>query len=194
MTHRPIKVIIFFTITMFTSFSIGEQISQSQITRHQELTERARAIVKQFAGALKPQLQQAMQSGGPKKAVEVCSIQAQEIADKISDQTGWRVKRVSLRARNSITAQPDSWERTQLEFFDRAVTDKQNKLEASKMDDYQFRYMKAQIVEPICLTCHGKQISPDVLAVIKKHYKEDEATGYQLGDVRGAFSLSRWLE
>ncbi|MCB1124616.1 MAG: DUF3365 domain-containing protein, partial [Verrucomicrobiae bacterium] len=57
----------------------------------------------------------------------------------------------------------------------------------------EFRFMKAQAVEPLCLTCHGEKLAPDVTEALAKNYPGDAATGYQLGDIRGAFSLKKKL-
>ena len=50
----------------------------------------------------------------------------------------------------------------------------------------QFRFMKAVPTEGACLLCHGAEIAPEVQAKLDEHYPEDKATGYSLGDVRGA--------
>ena len=75
-------------------------------------------IVQQFGGSLKPQLKKALMEGGPAHAISVCSVQAPEIAQNLSQSTGWSVKRVSLKARNTDAATPDAWEKGVLEQFD----------------------------------------------------------------------------
>jgi hypothetical protein len=44
------------------------------------------------------------------------------------------------------------------------------------------------------LACHGKNISAQDKKKIQMHYPHDKATGYSLGQVRGAFSLSKTLK
>ena len=51
--------------------------------------------------------------------------------------------------------------------------------------------MQAQAVEPLCLVCHGKGLSDEVQDALEQYYPDDTATGYSLGQVRGAISLSR---
>ena len=51
----------------------------------------------------------------------------------------------------------------------------------------------AQPVQPVCLTCHGKRLAGDVRTAIAEHYPDDRATGYALGDVRGAIYLRKAL-
>jgi hypothetical protein len=47
--------------------------------------------------------------------------------------------------------------------------------------------MKAIPTGAVCLTCHGTEVKPEVLTKIKELYPNDKATGYQEGDIRGAF-------
>ncbi|MGQ9427449.1 Tll0287-like domain-containing protein [Gilvimarinus sp. F26214L] len=171
-------------------------VQTQEPTDTQALGAEAREIVQQFAGQLKPRLQQAMQEGGPTNAVSVCAVEAPAIARELSTGTGWSVKRVSLRPRNRTTAQPDEWERNQLERFDerQAAGETPAQINTAEMVNGTFRYMQAQGVEPLCLTCHGQNLSPAVSEALQEHYPGDRATGYTLGQVRGAFSLAKKLE
>jgi len=152
-------------------------------------------IVKQFGGSLKPQLKKALKEGGPAHAINVCSTQAPDIARNLSQSTGWSVKRVSLKARNSETATPDVWEKGVLEQFDerQAGGETAEKMAYAEVVDGQFRFMKAQGVEKVCLKCHAANIDPKTEKALEEHYADDTARGYTLGQIRGAFSLSKPL-
>lgn len=152
-------------------------------------------IVKQFGGSLKPQLKKALQEGGPAHAISVCSTTAPEIAKDLTQSTGWVVKRVSLKARNTETAVPDAWEQGVLEQFDQrqANGEAAQKMAFSEVVDGQFRFMKAQGVEEVCLKCHAAKIAPETEKALEEHYADDSARGYTLGQIRGAFSLSKQL-
>jgi hypothetical protein len=67
------------------------------------------------------------------------------------------------------------------------------KMAFAEVVDGKYRFMKAQGVEPVCLACHGANIKPEVEAALKEKYPGDMARGYMLGQIRGAFSLSRDL-
>ena len=151
------------------------------------------SIVKKFGGTLKPHLKGAMKSSGPVKAIEVCSVQAPSIAKQLTKETGWNVKRVSLKTRNNTAAMPDAWETKVLQQFDKrqANGESAKKMDFAEIVDGQYRFMKAQGVEPLCLTCHGEEIKSIVQDALKSHYPKDTATGYQLGQIRGAFSLTK---
>jgi len=152
-------------------------------------------IVKQFGGTLKPQLKKALAEGGVQQAIKVCSLQAPAIAKNLSMSTQWQVKRVSLKARNHQNATPNAWEKSILEEFNQ----RQQQGEAAKkmakavLVEDEFRFMKAQGTAPLCLTCHGRELTAETNAALKDYYPQDQATGYSLGEIRGAFSLTKKL-
>lgn len=135
---------------------------------------------------------------GPEGAIAVCQVQAPAMARAASTQTGWNVKRVSLRNRNP-KAVPDAWERAALEDFDRraAAHEPAAKLEsyAAVQEDGKtvWRYMRALPTGELCLACHGpvEQLSPAVKAKLAALYPDDRATGYRIGDIRGAMTLKK---
>jgi len=153
----------------------------------------AMSIVKKFGGTLKPQLKKAIKSGGPVKAIDVCSVQAPAIAEQLSKETGWTVKRVSLKARNKSAATPDAWETKVLQQFEarQAKGEDPKTMAYSETIDGKFRFMKAQAIAPVCLNCHGETLAEPVQKALKQHYPDDMATGYTLGQIRGAFSLTK---
>lgn len=155
----------------------------------------ARALVGQFVGQLKPQLKKAMTEGGPTRAIEVCASAAPKIADSLSAESGWAVKRVSLKSRNASRAIPDAWEKDVLTQFDQrqAGGEAAADIHYSATTGQQYRYMQAQGVEPLCLTCHGENLSQPVQDTLSQYYPDDWATGYTLGQVRGAISLTKTL-
>jgi len=157
------------------------------------LLSEARALTQRFVGALLPTLQQAMQEGGALNAIEVCAVEAPAIAQRLSDESGWQISRVSLKARNTNTAIPDAWETQVLNRFDQRQRAGESgaDLNVGEIMNGQFRYMQAQPTAPLCLSCHGSEVSGEVLSAIRRHYPNDLAIGYQLGEIRGAISLQK---
>ncbi len=170
-------------------------IAQAQPPPTAQLQQEARDLVGEFAGRLKPQLQSALHEGGPAHAIGICADRAPEIADALSAQSGWQVKRVSLKSRNASRATPDPWERDVLLRFDarQAAGEQPQQLNHGEIVGGHYRYMQAQGVEPVCLMCHGESLSEPVLQTLRDYYPDDTATGYLPGQVRGAISLSRPL-
>ncbi|PJA77081.1 hypothetical protein CO151_00600 [bacterium CG_4_9_14_3_um_filter_65_15] len=157
---------------------------------------RCKAAAAALGSNLKTALKQAMQDGGPVAALEVCNVQAPAIAAAIDEREGITVGRTSLKWRNPDNA-PDAWERGVLEKF---AADKSGGASTLDLETWavvpgpdggrDFRYMKAIPTLSLCLKCHGADVAPDVAEKIRTLYPADHATGYGLGDLRGAFSVS----
>ncbi|MDP1930236.1 MAG: DUF3365 domain-containing protein [Gammaproteobacteria bacterium] len=158
-----------------------------------QLVAEAAAITQRFVGTLLPTLQLAIASGGPVHAIEVCAVQAPQIAQQFSEDTGWNVRRVSLKTRNSSAATPDAWEVMALNMFDERQRGGQAgaDINVAEIVGREFRYMQAQPAAPLCLTCHGNDIAPDVRSVLEQRYPDDMATGYFNGQIRGAITLRK---
>ena len=159
--------------------------------------EEAKALVKEFAGTLKGELETAMKAGGPVSAVAVCKERAPTIAADLAKRSGWEVKRTSLKPRNLTLDTPEAWERQVLTRFEerKAAGEAADTLAYSAVVDdagtKRFRFMKAIPTGEVCLACHGKDINPDVASALDAAYPQDQARGYALGDIRGAFSVSK---
>ncbi len=127
--------------------------------------------------------------------MKVCSVKAPQIAKNLSEQTQWQVKKGSLKTRNNNTAKPDLWETSVLEDFSQRQSQGESAKTMTKaeMIKNEFRFMKAQGVAPLCLTCHGTELTSETKRALKYYYPNDKATGYKLGQIRGAFSLTKKL-
>lgn len=158
----------------------------------------ARAVSTAVPPKLLAVLQEEIARGGPEGAIAVCREQAPALARAASEQTGWTVRRVSLRNRNP-KAVPDAWERAALEDFDRRAAAKESAATLERAEITQEngqpvqRYMRALPTLPLCTQCHGAadKLSPAVAARLKALYPDDRATGYAVGDIRGAMTLRR---
>jgi hypothetical protein len=136
-----------------------------------------------------------MQEGGPTLAIESCATIAPTIADALAAESGWKVRRVSLKTRNASRADPDDWERAVLVQFDQrqAAGEPPSTINFGETRGEYYRYMQAQGVDPVCLVCHGEQLSVSVKAMLDEYYPDEQATGYTLGQLRGAISLAKPL-
>lgn len=136
--------------------------------------------------------------GGPAGAIAVCQEQAPKMAQAASQQSGWAIRRVSLRNRNP-KAVPDAWERAALEDFDRraAAGEPAHALERSEIVTVDGkpmqRYMRALPVQELCTACHGpaEGLDASVKAQLQRLYPDDRGTGYHVGQIRGAITLKR---
>jgi hypothetical protein len=156
----------------------------------------AKGAIQSLAAALKAELGSAMQSGGPATAIEVCNTQAMPITRKIADEHGLEIGRVSLKHRNPANA-PNAWQAQVLEAFERRHADGADLATLSWSETVQaeggreFRYMKPIPTAGVCLTCHGAELPGVVRQVLAERYPDDRATGFAVGDIRGAFVVTR---
>ncbi len=156
-----------------------------------------KSAAQSFGKTLKGELQAAMKEGGPTAGVKVCHERAPEIAADLSEETGFTLRRTSLKPR---ATEPTDWERAVLEQFEARKADGTpvSKIawhEVKKVDgEKELRFMKAIPTEGVCLACHGENIDSELKAEIDRLYPDDQATGFKEGDIRGAISISAALD
>lgn len=160
------------------------------------------AEARSVAGSVPPKLLLVLTAeinrSGPEGAIAVCRDEAPRLAQAASKDTGWTVRRVSLRNRNP-KAVPDRWERAALEDFDRRAAAGETPATLERAEIVQedgrpvYRYVRALPTAALCLGCHGApgQLSPAVTGQLKSLYPDDLAVGYVAGQVRGAMTIRK---
>jgi len=149
----------------------------------------APAVAERAATALAPfkaDLMQALQAGlaeSPLAAVRVCRIDAPTIAAR-AGSGDLRVGRSSHRLRNPDNA-PDPWMQSVIDAYRANREDRQPRTVSLGGDRYG--YAEPIVMQPMCTTCHGKVLAPDLQAAIAALYPADQATGFAVGDLRGIF-------
>lgn len=190
-SFRPVVLSILAALAL-SPLAVQADMSQSE----QAAMQKSQSAIKEYATTLKAALQTAMKAGGPMAAIPVCHTEAPKIAQEVSQKYGLEIHRTSLKPR---ATPPQPWEKTVLEQFEaEKKADKpigqivwHQTVEADGQKE--LRLMKAIPTDEVCLTCHGTNVAPAVLSKIKSLYPNDEATGYKLGDIRGAFSVTASL-
>lgn len=156
--------------------------------------ERSRELSMQLGKELKAELGAAIERGGPVAAIDVCHTRAPAIAARLSAQSGAAVGRTALKVRNVANA-PDDLQRAVLDQFagDMAGGRVEGPLEAAfeikREGGIERHYLRAIPTEALCLTCHGETLTPELAAAIARDYPGDQATGFKLGELRGAFRV-----
>jgi len=153
----------------------------------------SRAAAQALGGRLMGELTAAM-ADSPAAAIEVCSARAPQIAAEESAARGARIGRTALRVRNPANA-PSEWQRRVLESFaealaagaDPATLEYTEVVPVGGADER--RWMKPIVTGPLCLTCHGTTLAPEVAAAVEARYPQDEAVGFTAGELRGAFQV-----
>lgn len=181
------KQLIVATIILVLSNTAASAESKLPVPEVDEAKKR----IQIFSKTLKSKLKAAISEGGLSKGISVCKTAAPKIAADLSTQ-GWRVSRTSLKTRNRLNT-PDDWERETLEYLERIKAEGANFNALNKMivTKNRFRYMQAIPTGGLCLSCHGENVSDEVNKALAEHYPNDHATGFKLGDIRGAFSLEK---
>ena len=165
------------------------------------LTTETRGTVLPVVPEVVAAMQDAMASEGVAGAIPVCRELAPKLVRKKREETGWDIRRVSLKTRNPERATPDAWEAVQLADFDRraASGERPETLEKSEIVSVDgrpvLRYMKALPVSDVCLNCHGpaEGLDPALRRKLSETYPDDRATGYVKGQIRGALTVKRPL-
>ncbi|PHS25710.1 MAG: hypothetical protein COA83_04655 [Methylophaga sp.] len=165
----------------------------------QEFQLQSKAVIKEFATTLKGALVGAMKSGGPTEAIQVCNQVAPMIAATLSEKYGLEIARTSLKVRNPDN-KANCWEQKVLKQFEdrkqagEEITTLIVSEKVASGDSQELRIMKAIPTGKVCLSCHGSNIAEPVQASLSELYPGDQATGYQLGDIRGAFTIRKTIE
>lgn len=162
--------------------------------------EAARQVSQDFLDELRSRLKEALRVGGPVGAIGACQSLAPDLSNAQSVVSGFEVERTALRLRNPENA-PDAWELKVLEAFQTksaagaeiAALEHAEVVRTSE-GDRLFRYMRAIPMAEMCLSCHGPDVRPEVRSEIARYYPTDKATGFRLGDLRGAVSLTQIIE
>src|SRR5579883_284170 len=178
-------------IVSFLSWPSGV-MAQNDI---KERMDTARAAAADFGKALLGELQKAIAASGPESAIGVCNVEAPQIAADKSAERHMTIRRTSLKLRQPDN-KPDAWEMQQLQSFEQRKAAGENPA-AIETGEYVekdgrkvFRYMKAIPTGELCLNCHGSALKPEVAAKLKALYPADAATGFNVGDLRGAFTIT----
>ena len=145
---------------------------------------------------LKGALIEAMQTGGPTAAIQVCKMEAPLLTEATSvSDPGIKVRRTSLKLRSSAN-RPDALDQ---EVLAELATIKgtgdplpEYRLRKVSMEGTAtYRFYQPILVSGFCLNCHGSRetMSADVIEVLEREYPEDRAVDYRSGDLRGIISV-----
>ncbi|HRV82018.1 MAG TPA: DUF3365 domain-containing protein [Planctomycetota bacterium] len=149
--------------------------------------EAAKELSATLGSTLLGELQRAIADHGPAQAVAVCADRAPGIAKELS-QGAYTIRRIGTRVRNQGQNTPTQGERAILGQLSTSAPSFQGEVDGRPV------VMQAIfLAAPLCLTCHGtnEQIPEAVRTQLAERYPNDEATGYALGDLRGAFVVER---
>ncbi len=115
---------------------------------------------------------------------------AREVAAKFSDKANMTLRQVSTKYRNPAN-EPDTYESRILAMMEQDPEQWENGEWCEKViegDHATMRYLHPLLVKETCMGCHG---APEAVpAFVRGRFPDDRATGYQVGELRGAVSVS----
>lgn len=154
--------------------------------------ERSKAVANELKKSLGGQLKQALEAGGPKMAIPVCKNIALPLTEELSNANeDLRISRTALRTRNSAN-QADTQSASVMQTWQAILSTDEPVPEyhVQQTDESVIVHLPIMMDE-VCLKCHGdeSQFSQALSEQIAELYPEDQATGFQLGALRGAIRI-----
>jgi len=187
MTHALKRFSLLIIAPVILISCVENQGGKGYAARGKELTQTSLKV-------LSGQLQGALQAGGVQNAIEYCNLNAYPIIDSLSLEHHATIRRATFQARNQEN-KPNEYEQEVLIVFTKAHKEgNQISPVLKRLGDGTMVYFSPVIIENgLCLTCHGNpgsSIKDEDYELIRSLYPEDEAIGYQMGDLRGMWSIS----
>jgi hypothetical protein len=151
-------------------------------------------IASKSQAKLASSLKSALQSGGIEHAIKFCNLNAFTLIDSLQYVHGAEIRRVTFKTRNEKDT-PDELESKILEAYENAQTNSLELKDHAQIlegDEYVLFTRPITINNALCLSCHGQLgegLTEEALNTIKKHYPDDQATGYAMNDLRGMWSI-----
>ncbi|MCK6511713.1 DUF3365 domain-containing protein [Myxococcota bacterium] len=140
-------------------------------------------------------LRQEMAGGSIEKAIQTCQKTAGHIERQFGKSHNATVQRISHRNRNPANLASSDEMKLIRQLKQKIAMDSPTLHTLLPSEDKKTKtvYLPILVAMPTCLKCHGsptKDIEPETLALLKKYYPQDRATGFRIGDVRGMWKIT----
>ena len=184
MSRYLLTLILAVGLATFVACQSEQPGSPSDEVAKSDPKERAAEAKDALFEKLSGRLMRTMMGQGPVAAIEVCRQDAPEIAAEVGQTHHVNIGRTSMKLRNPKNQPPD-WAKSLLETLPKEP-------QFMELSDGGLGAIYPILLQQRCLMCHGpaEQLSPDVRAKLAELYPDDQATGFQEGDLRGWF----WVE
>ena len=146
--------------------------------------ERAGRAMQALQAALITRLGQAMEQGGPRRAIDVCRTEAQSITAKVAAEQGIAIGRTSHRLRSPVNAPPE-WAAA---LVAAAAGRKAADVEPQVIDlGDRVGVLRPLGTAELCTRCHGdaEKVKATIGDLLAASYPTDQAVGFAVGDLRG---------
>ena len=185
--------ITFFSILLSTIISCKQKDNSLSAEESSTYAKIGQNVIKTTASTMVGQVKGQMKKGGVKEAVPYCNKNASSILKAISKDYHVIIKRTTNKLRNPDN-HPDSRESEILNRFLK-LKEEHKHIEpvTERGNDGKIHHYAPIFIQKKCLTCHGqkgKELTEQTDSIIRSFYPEDQATGYQEGDLRGIWSIT----
>lgn len=192
-------MLFFLLVVLYSCNTQKDKTKNSiEVKSKTEMIEAARKygdiITKETKKTLGSNLIKAVNEGGVAHAIEFCSLNAYPLVDSLEEKYSAIIRRASHKSRNP-NDNPTEYEAKKIEQYQELMkTGIVGEPDVELLDGKTLVYTKPIILDnQVCLNCHGipgQQIVPESLDLIKVLYPEDKAVGFQVGDLRGIWSIT----
>lgn len=180
-------------LTLITLFSLSLMANPYESNKEEldSVIKTGQKVSTTLLQTLGKNLKKQMKAGGPIAAAEFCTTKAYVLTTEVDDKYGKdvQVKRVSLKERNPAN-QAEGAEKQILQSLENlqknGVVLPEYLVERVNKETYRY-YKPLMINKQVCLKCHGDIGKNQKLSqFLENTYPHDNATGYKMGDLRGA--------
>lgn len=169
-----------------------EPLSKTTKIDNENYMKKGKTIALSTFASLSAELGKALQEGGVATAIEKCNLAAMPMVDSLSRVHKASIRRTSLKVRNPLN-KPSQEELMILKAYENQSVQKADlKPMIVENDDQTLSFYAPIKIQELCLNCHGKigeELNIEDHALIKSLYPNDEAINYNLGDLRGMWSI-----
>lgn len=132
-----------------------------------------------------------IQKKGTLAAMEFCNVKAYPLTDSVATAHNAKIKRVSDKPRNPKN-KANTKELKHISYFENAIALGEEYEPIVKSSNGIVQFYAPIITNTMCLQCHGRpeeNMEPDILKSLSALYPTDQATGYDVNEVRGIWSI-----
>ncbi len=154
--------------------------------------EKARTYAMEAQKTLGKTLKAKIAEAGPAAAIGFCNERALPITDSVARSYGVKIQRVTDRPRNPANRASEAEAGIMASWADSLLAGRVPGplgIAEKKAAHYYFPIQ----TNALCMNCHGKpekEITPEVLTLIRETYPQDEAMGYAPDQLRGMWKIS----
>ncbi|ABZ93946.1 Hypothetical protein LBF_1431 [Leptospira biflexa serovar Patoc strain 'Patoc 1 (Ames)'] len=147
-------------------------------------------ITKEAKSNLQEKLMKAMKEGGTEAAIPFCQENAMAFTKRLGIAKSVTLKRITDRPRNQMNLFSTEEAKIFSEIQKKKSNDGVFPNRVVSSDESVTVYVPI-VVMGQCVQCHGKpeNITKETKTTLQRFYPNDQAIGYEVGDLRGLFSV-----